>query len=108
MRLRCEHGQILAHGMVRRVGWQAFTARHAALAIGVRLDQAGVDREALTTDQALGHASPDRRLEDLAQQIAVAEAAVAVLREGRVIGHVALEPEPAEPAIGEVEVDLVA
>ncbi len=47
-------------------------------------------------------------LEQLAQEVAVAEAAVAVLREGGVIGHVAFEPEPAEPAVGEVQMHLVA
>ena len=50
----------------------------------------------------------DDRLEQLAQQVALAEAAVAVLREGRVVGHVAVQPQPAEPAIGEVEMNLLA
>jgi hypothetical protein len=31
-----------------------------------------------------------------------------VLGEGRVVGHVALKPKPAEPAIGEVEMHLLA
>ncbi len=42
------------------------------------------------------------------QQIALAEAAVPVLREGRVVGNSAVEPEPAEPAIGEVQMHLLA
>ena len=50
----------------------------------------------------------DRRLEQLAQQVAVAEAAMPVLREGRVIGHSPVEAEAAEPAIGEVQVHLLA
>src|SRR5580700_8310473 len=49
-----------------------------------------------------------RRLEHLAQQIAVAEAAVPVLREGRVVRHRALEPEPTEPAVAEVQVYFLA
>ena len=50
----------------------------------------------------------DHRLEQAAQQVAVAEAAVPVLGEGRVVGHVAVEPEPAEPAIGQVQMNFVA
>ena len=42
------------------------------------------------------------------QDIAVAEAAVAIDREGRVIGHFVLEIETAEPAIGEMKLDLLA
>jgi len=33
-------------------------AGHAALSVGVGLDQAGVDREAFAADQTLGHAAP--------------------------------------------------
>src|SRR3546814_5062737 len=47
-------------------------------------------------------------LEQLAEQIAVAEAAMPVLREGRVIGHSAVEPQPAEPTIREVQMHLLA
>jgi len=73
-----------------------------------RLDQAGVDCEALAADQALGHAALDARLEQQAEKIAVAEAAVPVLGKGRVIRHRAVEAEAAEPAIGEIEVYLLA
>jgi hypothetical protein len=43
----------------------------------------------------------------LAQKIAVAKAAMAVLGKGRVVGHVAIEAKAAEPAIGQIEVNLV-
>ncbi len=82
--------------------------RAAGLAIGVGADQAGVDRKPFATYQPLGHASRDRRFEQRAQQVAIAEAPVAVLREGRVVGHVAVQPQPAEPAIGQVQMHLVA
>jgi hypothetical protein len=48
------------------------------VAAGVGSDDAGVNREALAADQALGHAAPDHALEQFAQQITVAEAAVAL------------------------------
>jgi hypothetical protein len=49
-----------------------------------------------------------RRLEHLAQQIALAETAVPVLREGRVIRHRAIESKPAKPPAGEVQANLLA
>ncbi len=54
-------------------------------------------------DAALQHG-----LEQPAQQITVAEAAMPVLRESRVIGHLAIEAQPAKPAVGQVQVDLLA
>lgn len=80
-------------------------APHAVAGVG--RDQAGVNGEAFPADQALGHAAADHGLEQLAQQIALAEAAVPVLGEGRVVRHVTLQPEAAEPAVGQVEVDLL-
>ncbi len=78
---RClvEHGEILAHRMAGDIGRQALAARHRALTVGIGPDQAGVDREAFAADQALRDAALDRGLEQFAQKIAVAEAAVAVL-----------------------------
>ena len=76
--------------------------------MGVGGDQAGVDGEGLAADQALGHAARDDRLEQLAQQVALTEAPVPVLGEGRVVRNLAVQPQAAEPAVGEVEVDLLA
>jgi hypothetical protein len=44
----------------------------------------------------------------MAQEIARAEAAMAVLGKGRMIRHFARQAEPAEPTIGEVQMDLLA
>ena len=60
------------------------------MAAGGSPDQAGAHREALAADQPLGHAAPQHRLEQGALEVAVAEAAMAVLRECRVVGHVAV------------------
>jgi hypothetical protein len=65
-------------------------------------------REALAADQPFRDAAGDRRLEQLAEQIALTKAAVPVLGEGRVVRHRAVQAQPAEPAIGEVEVNLFA
>ena len=83
-------------------------ARHAALAVRLGLDQAGVHGEALAADQAFRHAPAQDHVEQLTQQVALPKTAVAVLGEGRVIRHGAFQTQPAEPAIGQVEVDLFA
>jgi len=56
----------------------------------------------------LGLAAFDCQFEQFAQQIAVAEPAVPVLGEGRVIGPRAIEIELAEPAIGKVKMLFLA
>src|SRR6185437_4176400 len=62
----------------------------------------------LATHQAFGHTAPNHRLEHLAQQVGITEAAVARLRKGRVVRNLAVEAETTEPAIGEVQVHLIA
>jgi hypothetical protein len=61
----------------------------ASLAMSVGHDHAGIDGEAIAADQTFDHAPPNHRLEQLAQQVSVAEPAVARLGESRVIGHIA-------------------
>jgi hypothetical protein len=102
------HLEIFGDGAARRFGRQAFFARHRTLTVDIGADQAGIDREAFYPHQSFSHAALDGHLEELAQQVAVAEPAVPVLGEGGVIGHRPLEIEPAEPAIGEVEMHLLA
>src|ERR1051326_159698 len=72
------------------------------------MEQAGLDGKALTTNQTLVDAALQHRLEQSPQQIAFAETAMAILRERRMIGHLAVEPEPTKPALGQVEVHLLA
>ena len=67
-----------------------------ALAVSVRHDQAGIDGEAIAADQTFDHAPPHHRLEQLAQQISVAEPAVARLGESRMVWHGAVEAEATE------------
>ena len=47
-------------------------------------------------------------LESASCAVVLAEAAVPVLGEGRMVGNIAVEPEAAEPAVGQIEVDLLA
>jgi hypothetical protein len=72
------------------------------------MDQTGVDGKALAADQPLIDAALQDSLEQPSQQIALAEAAMAVFREGRMVGHRAVEAEPTKPAVRQVEVHLLA
>jgi hypothetical protein len=64
-----------------------------------------IDREPLGSDQALRHAALDDALEQTAKRVALAKAAMPALAERRVIGNLAVQPEPAEPAIRQIEMD---
>jgi hypothetical protein len=61
----------------------ALGLRYAVIATGIGLHNAGVDGEILALDQSRRHRCPHHPLEDVAQQIAVAEATQPVLRERR-------------------------
>ena len=102
-----EGGEIFLDRATGRLWRQACTSDPRALA-DVRPDQAGVDGKAFATDQPFVDAALQHGLEQPPQQIALPETAVRVLREGRVIRHLAFEPQTAEPAVGEVQVNLFA
>ena len=76
-----------AYRAARYLWRKAQGAFDALLAAGIGLDQAAVDREAVTAHQPLGHAAAYHRLEDM--EIARAEAAMAVLGKGRMVRHFA-------------------
>src|SRR5262245_3130096 len=76
--------------------------RLAVIAAGVCLDDARINCKALAFDEACIHACSNHCLENMAQDVAVAEAAMAIDRERRVIGNPIVEIEPAEPSVGEM------
>ena len=71
----------------------------------VRLDEAGVHRESFASYDPFLDATRNHGLKQFPQQIALAETAVAVLGKGRMIGNLAVEPQAAEPTVGQIEVD---
>src|SRR4029077_16893557 len=58
--------------------------------------------------KTLSDAALQDRLKDASQEIALAKTAMPILGEGGMIGDIAVEPEPAEPPVGQIEVDLFA
>src|ERR1700722_7050068 len=61
-----------------------------------------------TNPSAMHARPPDHGVEQLSQQMAVTGAAMPILGEGRVVRHLAIEAEPTEPTISEVQVNLFA
>jgi hypothetical protein len=70
------------------------------------LDDAGIGREAFAPDKAFAHATPQYALEHMTEGVALTQAPVAVLGEGRVIGHRSVQVETTQPAIRQVQMDL--
>ncbi len=107
-----EDRQILAHRPGSRLRINGihvpFGLRCRVLLGGLGLDHAGVDRKPLAAHQALGDAARDHTLEQVPEQVAVAEPPMPVLRKRRVIRHRIRQVEPAEPAIGQVQMNLFA
>ena len=78
------------------------------LLVRVRPDQAGIGGEGLTANQPFGDAAGHDALEQVPEEVAVPEPAVAVLREGGMVGHRIAQIEAAEPAIRQVQMHLLA
>lgn len=103
-RLFIKDFEVLAHGATAE-RWIApidHISRRPTLPAGIRVDDAGADGETFTLDQAGRHAAPQHLIEQPAEQIAVTETAVAILREGRVIGYFVFQTQPTEPTTGQV------
>src|SRR3546814_2875152 len=73
------------------------SARHAALAVRVGLDDAGVGREPFAANELFGQATLQDLFEHESQGVVVAEPAMTVLRERRVVGYRILQAKAAEP-----------
>jgi hypothetical protein len=82
--------------------------RSPYLPIGIGLDQARIDCKSFTADQSLLDAAAQDALEHATKEIALPEATMPVLGECRVIRHRTVQTEPAEPPVGQIEVDLIA
>src|SRR4029450_1113994 len=103
-----EHSQILLDRSTCGLRWEGLLSLDPLLAGGIRLDQACIACEGSAPAQPLLDPPAQDRLENPTKKIALTEAAMPVLAEGGVIGDSAVEPEPTEPSIGQIEMNLLA
>ena len=87
-----EDGEVFLDRSVCCIGRQTRSTFDAGTVAGVGCNQTGIDGKAFAADQAFVDATLQHGLKQPAQQVAIAEAAVPVLREGRMIGHFAVDP----------------
>ena len=80
----------------------------ASIAARVTMHETAVNCETFARNNADLTALLDHFLKQHAVNIGLAKPAVAVLGEGRMIWHGSFQPQPAEPAIGQVEMHLIA
>jgi hypothetical protein len=73
------------------------------LLIGVRRNQAGIDRKPFTADKPCRNARFDNMLEDAAKNVAVTKPLIARARERGMIRDLVFDRKPTEPAIGQVD-----
>jgi hypothetical protein len=77
--------QVFRGGAARMVLGRPTGGLDPVFAVDARVDQGRVDAEGLAADQPLGDATRQHGLEQTAKEIAVAKAAMAALRTGRMV-----------------------
>src|SRR6266852_6339925 len=100
---------ILLHRPARRLGGTCllpFRARNRTLLVGVRHNQARIDREPFTADQPGRNTCLNDTLEDLAENVALTKALMTGTRQHRMIRDLVLDAQAAEPAVRQVDLNL--
>ena len=85
-----------------------FRSCHSLEAASIGFDHARINGKAFTANETSIHAATHYRLEDMAEEVAVAKASMPVLAKGGVIGDLVFQSKLAKPAIGEVQRNVLA
>src|SRR5262247_1612638 len=101
--------QILSHStlLTLLLGPIDLGRRLTVIAARIRLHDARVHRKSLALDQAGRHTGRNDALEYVAKDIALPEPVQPVLRERRMVRNLVVEIEPAEPPIGQMQLDFL-
>jgi len=90
------------------VSWIPFLTGNGTLLVGIGLDQTGINSKTFATNQSLVDAALNNTLKDAAEEIALTKSAVTVLRRRALVRHLTVEVQLAEPAKGEVQMNILA
>jgi hypothetical protein len=108
--MRLVEGREILRNRARCLLWlgpiDGLVTRHTFRLVDVRLDQAGVDRERLATNQTDRNAADHHALEHASEYLALAEALVPGAREDRVVRDLVLNAQTTEPAVRQIDLNL--
>src|SRR6478672_10511061 len=76
------------------------------LLVGVRRDQARIDRKLLATDQSRRNTCLNDTLKDPAKNVVVTESLIAGSREHRMVRNLVFDAQAAKPAVRQIDPDL--
>lgn len=85
-------------GLMRPV--DRLAPRQSSRSVRIRLDDAGIDGKSFATHQSLGYAATQNRFKQMPECLAIAEPAMTVLGECRVIRDGIFQTQSTEPAVG--------
>src|SRR5579859_2431857 len=110
LRLRLEPGEILGYGALLTLCISPIELIRclAVVAAGVRLYHARIHSESFALHQTPRHAGGNHALENMTQDLALTKAAKPIHRKGRMVWHLVVKVELAEPTVSQMQRHFLA